>query len=66
MADFFECECMAVRGYHKYKDVWEAEVATTLQCQRQSTVEYLCHYGSEIRSSLIVGHVPNKYRPLAH
>ena len=29
MADFFECECM-VRGYHKYKDVWEAEVGTTL------------------------------------
>ena len=59
MADFFECECM-VRGYHKYNDVWEAEVGTTLQCQRETGNPHDIYAVAVLKSGVIVGHVPKK------
>ena len=55
MADFFECECM-VRGNHKYKDIWEAEVGTTLQCQRETADPHDIYAIAVLKSGVIVGH----------
>ena len=35
MARFFEVEAM-VQGYHKYKDIWEAEFGKQLPCQQET------------------------------
>ena len=59
MADLFECECM-VQGYHKYKDIWEAEVGTTLQCQRETGNHHDVYAVAVLKSGVIVGHVPKK------
>ncbi len=59
MAYCFECECM-VRGYHKYKDVWEAEVGTHLQCQRETGNPHDIYAIAVLKSGVIVGHVPKK------
>ena len=36
MASYFEVEAM-VRGYHQYKEIWEAEVGKQLKCQREAS-----------------------------
>ena len=59
MADFFEYECM-VRGYHKYKDVSEAEVGTTLQCQRETGNPHDIYAVAVLKSGVIVGHILKK------
>ena len=64
MADFFECECM-VRGYHKYKDVWEAEFGITLQCQWETGNPHDIYAVAVLKSGVIpekINFVPNKRR----
>ena len=48
------------------KDVWEAEVGTTLQCQRETGNSHDIYAVAVLKSGVIVGHVPKKYSPLAH
>ena len=45
-----------VRGNHKYKDVWEAEVGTTLQCQRETADPHDIYAVAVLKSGVIVGH----------
>ena len=45
---------------HKYKDVWEAEVGTTLQCQRETGNLQDIYVVAVLKSGVIVGHVPKK------
>ena len=36
MADYFEVEAM-VRGYDRYREIWEAEVGEQLECRRENS-----------------------------
>ena len=45
---------------HKYKDVWEAEVGTTLQCQNETGNSQDIYVVAVLKSGVIVGHVPKK------
>ena len=39
MASSFEVEAM-VRGYHEYKEMWEAEVGEQLEWQRETSIPH--------------------------
>ena len=49
-----------VRGYHKYKDIWEAEVGENLVCERETGNVHDLYAVSVIKSGVVVGHVPRK------
>ena len=55
MARLFEVEAM-VRGYHKYKDIWEAEFGEQLPCQRETGNPHdLFRHGIHVRTFCING-----------
>ena len=47
-----------VRGYHVYRDVWEAAVGQTLPCQREAGNPHDPYAVSVTEGGTIVGHVP--------
>lgn len=59
MSVAFEVQAM-VRGYHKYKDIWEAKIGENLQCQREPGNVHDLYAVSVMNSGLVVGHVPKK------
>ena len=49
-----------VRGYHIYKDIWDATIGEKLQCARESDNSN-DHYAVAVRKNdAVVGHVPRK------
>ena len=58
-ASGFEIEAM-VRGYHKYKDIWDATVGEQLQCQRENGNIHDIYAVSVQKSGVVVGYVPRK------
>ena len=46
-----------VRGYHVYRDVWEAAVGQTLPCQREAGNPHDPYAVSVTEGGTIVGHV---------
>ena len=59
MADFFEVDAM-VRGYHQYREIWEAEVGEQLECQRENSNPHDIFPVAVLKSGVVVGHVPKK------
>lgn len=49
-----------VRGYHVYKDVWQAERDKILPCVRETTNRHNPFAIAILRSRRTVGHVPHK------
>ena len=49
-----------VRGYHIYKDIWEASVGEELPCQRESGNRADPFAVAVVRSGVTVGHIPRK------
>lgn len=59
MADFFEVDAM-VRGYHQYREIWEAEVGEQLECRRENSNPHDIFAVAVLKSRVVVGHVPKK------
>ena len=55
--DTYEVESM-VRGYHIYRDVWEAAVGQTLQCQWEAGNPHDPYVVFVTQGETIVGYVP--------
>ena len=49
-----------VRGYHIYKDIWEATLGENLECQRESGNIHDIYAVAVLKSGLVVGHVPKR------
>ena len=49
-----------VRGYHVYKDVWEASVGEDLSCQRESGNSADPFAVAVVKNDMTVGHVPRR------
>ena len=62
MARFFGVEAM-VRGYHKYKDIWEAEFGEQLPRQRETGNPHDLFAVAVLKSGVIVGHICKKNFP---
>ena len=62
MADI-ECEFSvptSVRGYHEYKDIWEAAIGEILQCQRELSNRHDPFAVAVRKNRTTVRHVPRK------
>ena len=62
-----EIESM-VRGYHVYKDIWDAAEDELLDCRREPFNSYNPFAVSVIRNGTAVGHIPKKisFVPFLH
>ena len=49
-----------VRGYHIYKDVWNAHIGTELFCLPESSNREDCYAVVMMDGDVVVGHVPRK------
>ena len=48
------------RGYHIYKDIWDATIGEELQCTRESNNSNDCYAVAVRKNDAVVGHVPRK------
>ena len=65
MARVIECRKQfifqsVIRGYHVYKDVWEAEIGEELECQIEETNGYDKNAVAVVKNGNIVGHIPRE------
>ena len=49
-----------VRGYHVYKDIWDAVVGDELQCIRETSNRHDPFAVAVVKNMIVVGHVPRK------
>ena len=49
-----------VRGYHIYRELWDAVVGEELECQRERGNATDMYAVAVIKDSIIVGHLPRK------
>ena len=49
-----------IRGYHIYKDIWDATIGEELQCARKSDVSNNRYAVAVRKNNAVVGHVPRK------
>ena len=47
-----------IRGYHEYRQIWEAEDGEVLQCQRETGNRHDLYAVATVKNDVIVGHVP--------
>ena len=59
----YSCDSM-VRGYHIYKDIWEAAVGEVLDCRREGSNRYDPFAVAIMKNNTIVGHIPRKISAL--
>ena len=59
MDTYFSFEAM-IRGYHVYKDVWDSEIGERLSCQVERNNRHDTHAVAVVKSSKVVGHLPQK------
>ena len=55
---------LCVRGYHIYKDVWEAIVAEQLECVREPRNVNDRYAVAVVKNEIVVGHLPKKFSRL--
>ena len=55
-----------VKGYHVYKDYWEAATGEILQCRKERTNIHDPFTVAIIKDDSVVGHVPRKFPQYAH
>ena len=65
ITDLFTIETM-VRGYHVYKDVWNADLGEQLSCQREPTNTRYLFAVAFVRSLVTIGHNYTKGRYLQY
>ena len=53
-----------VRGYHEYKEIWEAEDGEVLRCQREAGNRHDLYAVATVKNDAVVGHVPRKISSL--
>ena len=53
----FEREC-CVRGYHVYKDTWEAVIGEEFECVREQSNDVDWYAVAVLKDDIIVGHLP--------
>ena len=49
-----------VRGYHVYKDIWDADKGEILDCVRETTNHHDPYAVTVSKNGIAVGHVPRK------
>ena len=59
MSESFTLQSM-IRGYHVYKEVWDAVVGETLPCQQEGGNTHDPYAVATMKGRLIVGHVPRE------
>ena len=59
MEEFFERNC-CIRGYHAYKEVWEAAVGEALVCEREPENASDRYAVAVEKEGSIIGHLPRK------
>ncbi len=52
---------MCIRGCHVYKDIWDAVIGETLQCEREKKNEKDRYAVAVKRGEEVVGHLPKKF-----
>ena len=57
--DTFQKES-CIRGYHIYRELWDAVVGEELECQREHSNATDMYAVAVIKDSTIVGHLPRK------
>ena len=50
----------SVRGYHVYKEIWEAELSEILECVRETNNSTDRYAVAVKKAKRIVGHIPRK------
>ena len=55
----FEKEC-SIRGYHVYKEIWEAAIGEELDCRREPSNAIDRYAVAVMKSGTVVGHLPKK------
>ena len=53
-----------VRGYHVYKDIWDANEGKILDCVRETTNHHDPYAVAVAKNGIAVGHVPRKISAL--
>ena len=51
---------LCVRGYHLYKDIWEAAIGEELQCERETRNTKDRYAVAVKKDGMVVGHLPRK------
>ena len=59
MSNSFKVEAM-VRGYHRYKEIWDAALGEQLQSERETDNHHDIFAVAVLKSGVVVGHVPRK------
>ena len=59
MAGEMQMPC-CIRGYHVYKDVWEAAIGEVLVCHREPTNATDRYAVAVTKAATIIGHLPRK------
>ena len=54
-----EKDC-CIRGYHVYKDIWEAAVGESLTCERETNNPRDRYAVAVKKSETVIGHLPRK------
>ena len=49
-----------IRGYHIYKEIWDAEFSDELYCEIEETNQHDRHAVSLVKNGEIVGHIPRE------
>ena len=57
MATSFECD-LVIRGYHIYKEIWEASYGEMFHCMRETGNSFDPFAVTVVRDGEIIGHVP--------
>ena len=55
----FEWPC-CIRGYHIYKEIWDAAIGEHLACERENSNNHDCYAVAVTKDRTIVGHLPRK------
>ena len=61
--DTKEIEC-CIRGYHVYRDIWEAAVDEELVCRPERSNAHDRYAVAVMKNDLVVGHLPSKFSRL--
>ena len=59
MAESFQLPC-CIRGYHFYKDLWNASLRDQLHCQRERSNDKDRYAIAVVHDGVVVGHLPRK------
>lgn len=62
---FFSIEAM-VRGYHVYKDIWNADIGEEFPCKIEVGNKFDPFAVAVMRGDTVIGHIPRKSPLFVH